>query len=323
MDNKILLTGATGFVGIALCKQLIQQGFHVRAAVRQLSSNLDHAIEQVVVGDLENQINWHESIQGITTIIHLAARVHVMQETANNPLTAFRSVNYFPTIKLAQTAANNGVKRFIYVSTVKVNGEITHITPFSEQDPVAPQDAYAISKCEAEQFLQQLANDTHLEVTIVRPTLVYGPGVKGNFINLLKLVNKGFPLPLNNIHNRRSMVYLDNLVDALFICIKHPNAANQIFLVSDEYPISTSDLLRDLGELLNKPNRLFTIPENCLKLIGKVVNRSAEFERVLNSLEVNTNKIFTVLKWKPPFTTREGLHETVKWFLKNYDKKNI
>jgi nucleoside-diphosphate-sugar epimerase len=266
---KFLITGANGFVGRALCAELLRRGYSVRAAVRAAGKFAGDA-EPVAVGDIDGATDWSEALCGVEVVVHLAARVHVMRETGADSLAEFRRVNVEGTANLARQAAGAGVKRLVYVSSVKVNGESTAPIPtlalplkgrvqnvFTETDAPSPQDPYGISKWEAEQILSRVSQETGLEVVIVRPPLVYGAGVKGNFAQMLKVLTKGIPLPLASIHNQRSLVYVGNLVDSLIACATHPAAAGQAYLVSDGEDISTPDLLRQLGAAMGHPARLF------------------------------------------------------------------
>ena len=310
----ILVTGASGFVGQALCRALIKRGYAVRGAVRQEAAVLPPGIEKIVVGPIDGNTDWSDALQGIDIAIHLAARVHVMHEKSSDPLSEFRKVNVEGTGRLAKSAAAAGVRRLVYVSSIKVNGEATRDKPFSEKDEPHPQDPYGISKREAEQALQKISVETGLEVVIVRPPLVYGPGVGGNFIRMLGWIKKGIPLPLGSVKNRRSMVYVENLADALIRCATHPEAANETFLASDAETVSTPELIRKLSEKMGVKPTLFALPLPLLRLLGKLAGKSAEIERLAGSLEIDSSGIREKLGWQPPFGTDEGLAETARWF---------
>lgn len=309
-NGHFLITGANGFVGQALCREAIARGVQVRGAVRsrcELPSGLDVSI----VGAFDDETNWTGALQGVDAVIHLAARVHVMHEICADPLEAFRKTNVAGTVHLAHSAVAAGVKRFVYVSSIKVNGEATDgVRRFSESDPPDPQDPYGVSKWEAEQALHRIAAETGLEVVIVRPPLVYGAGVKGNFAQMLKVLARGIPLPLASVKNLRSLIYLGNLVDALMLCAIHPAAAGRTYLVSDGEDISTPDLLRRLGAEMGHPARLFFCPQTFLKLAGSVAGKSDQIERLLGSLQVNSSKICRELGWIPPYTLEQGLRIT-------------
>ena len=313
---KVLVTGATGFVGTALVSRLVDSGrFGVRAAVRRESGELLAVVEQVVAGNLTPNTDWQQALVGVDAVVHLAARVHVMNDTAADPLSAFRQVNVAGTERLARMAATKGVKRFVYISSVKVNGESCE-KPFTEQSIPAPEDPYGVSKWETEQILHRVAEETGLEVVILRPPLVYGPGVKANFLSLFKIVDRGIPLPLAGINNQRSLIYLENLVDAIIKCIEHPNAANQTFLLSDGQDVSTPELIRMIASAMGKKPRLAPCPPVVLKFLGKLTGKSLEVKRLIGSLQIDNSKIKKVLNWQRPFTMEEGIAETVKWYLK-------
>ena len=313
---KVLVTGATGFVGTALVSRLVDSGrFGVRAAVQRESGELLAVVEQVVAGNLTPNTDWQQALVGVDAVVHLAARVHVMNDTASDPLSAFRQVNVAGTERLARIAATKGVKRFVYISSVKVNGESCE-KPFTEQSIPAPEDPYGVSKWETEQILHRVAEETGLEVVILRPPLVYGPGVKANFLSLFKIVDRGIPLPLAGINNQRSLIYLENLVDAIIKCIEHPNAANQTFLLSDGQDVSTPELIRMIASAMGKKPRLAPCPPVVLKFLGKLTGKSLEVKRLIGSLQIDNSKIKKVLNWQRPFTMEEGIAETVKWYLK-------
>jgi len=311
-EMKILVTGANGFVGRLLCAELLRQGYTVRSAVRSANVKFDD-YEREIVGDINGETNWKSALGGMDVVVHLAARVHVMRDESSDPLAEFRKVNVAGTEHLARSAAASGVKRFVYVSSIKVNGEATQGgEKFTEEDMSAPQDPYGISKCEAEQVLHEVAEETGLEVVIVRPPLVYGPGVKGNFAQMLKVLDRGLPLPLATVNNRRSLVYVGNLVDALILCATHPAAVGQTYLVSDGEDVSTSELLRQLGASMGCPARLFACPAVLLKLAGRLTGKADQVERLLGSLQVDSSKIRRELGWIPPFTLESGLRTTAE-----------
>lgn len=318
---KFLITGASGFVGKILCAQLLQQGHELRAANRTAASecmrmpvNAGVMYREIVIGMIDGKTDWSSALAGTDVVIHLAARVHVMRENAVDPLAAFREVNVAGTERLARAAASSGVKRLVYVSSIKVNGEQTETVPYSEQDVPDPRDPYGISKYEAEQALHRVALETGLEVVIVRPPLIYGPGVGGNFLRLLKLMSRGVPLPLASIRNRRSMIYLGNFVDALITCATHPAAAGNTYLVSDDEDISTPLLMRNMANLMGKHGWLWPLSPFFLKLAGKTTGMSGEVERLIGSLQIDSSRIRRELGWRPPYSLQQGLSETVRWF---------
>ena len=306
-EARFLVTGANGFVGLSLCVELMRRGVQVSAATRA-RDQLPSGIDPVSVGAIDAQTNWSDALNGIDVVVHLAARVHVMHEDAVDPLEEFRRVNVAGTENLARSAAASGVRRFVYVSSIKVNGEATSgEEAFTELSAPFPQDQYGISKWEAEQALHRVAADTGMEVVIVRPPLVYGAGVKGNFAQMLKVLVRGIPLPLASVNNRRSLLYVGNLADALILCATHPGAANQTYLVSDGEDISTPDLLRKLGVAMGHPARLFSCPPALLMFAGKLLGKSDQVDRLLGSLQIDSSKIRRELGWQAPFSLQEGL----------------
>lgn len=302
----VLVTGATGFVGRALVPALAERGHAVRSAVRRAGSGL---LGEVAVGEIGPETDWSAALQGVDVVIHLAARVHVMQDTAADPLAAFRRVNTDGTERLARQAAEAGVRRLVLVSSIKVNGERAE-RPFTELDPPRPEDPYGISKAEAEAVLRRVAEEAGLEAVVVRPPLVYGPGVGGNFARLLALVERGLPLPLGAVDNRRSLVGRCNLVDFLVRCAEHPAAAGETFLVSDGEDLSTAELIRRLARALDRPVRLWPVPPALLYAAGRVTGRTAVVERLCGSLQIDSRKGRERLGWAPPATVEEELART-------------
>lgn len=300
----ILVTGANGFVGRRLCAHLAHDPrFRVRAAVRRAEVS-PTGIDSVLVGDIGPHTNWTAALAGVSVVVHLAARVHVTAETATDPLTEFRTVNVGGTDALVRQAISAGVRRFVYVSSVKVNGEAGSYT---EHDSPRPEGPYAISKCEAEEIVRALAQASGLESVIVRPPLVYGPGVRANFHALLRAVCRGVPLPLGAVRNRRSLVALDNLVDFLGICVVHPSAARETFFVSDGDDRSTPELIRSIGRAMHRPARLVPVPEALLYAAAALGGRRAAAQKVLGTLQVDISKAHRVLGWVPPCTVDEEL----------------
>lgn len=293
-------------MGHRLLQQLNSRSVSVISAGRQSKENTK--VIDYVVDEIDRSTAWLPILTGVNVIIHLAARVHVMQDEHHNPLKAFRETNVKGTINLARQAASAGVKRFIFVSSIKVNGEQTLSgRPYTTDSAAMPQDAYGISKYEAEQQLLALAKETGMEVVVIRPPLVYGPGVKGNFASLMKWARAGIPLPLGAIHNRRSLVAVDNLVSLMITCIDHPFAANQIFLVSDGEDMSTSDLSRRLAKAAGASSRLIPVPAGLLKVGLTVLGKRMIAQRLLGSLQVDISKTREVLGWTPPISVDEGL----------------
>jgi nucleoside-diphosphate-sugar epimerase len=313
--QNILVTGSTGFVGRSLCEKLLLKNYYVRGSVWNAESptNLPAGVKSAQIESIGPDTDWSSALAGIDTVIHLAARVHVMDETVGDPLIVYRQINVAGTENLARQAAAHGVRRLVFLSSVKVHGEETDV-PYSEQFHPAPQDPYGVSKMEAEKVLQQITAETGLEVVIIRPPLVYGPGVKANFLNLLKIVERGLPLPLASITNARSLVYLGNLIDAIITSTNHPQAAGQTFLVSDGEDVSTPMLIRQVANALGRPVRLFPFPPSLLRLAGNLTGKSMAVDRLLGSLVVDSGKIQRVLGWKPPYTMAEGLAVTANWY---------
>ena len=307
-SGTILVTGATGFIAKALSTRLAESGHAVRGAVRRTGVK-SQLFQPVPVGAIDDVTHWTSALQDVDTVFHLAARVHVMDEQATDPLNAFRRVNVVGTLRLARKAAEVGVRRFVFISSVKVNGEATAPgTPFSENDPLAPRDPYGISKREAEEGLRALSRETGLEVVIIRPPLVHGPGVGGNLASLFAWIARGVPLPLGAVtDNRRSLVGLDNLVDLLVTCIDHPAAAGEVFLVSDGEDVSTADLLRRLGRAMDRPPRLLPVPVSVLHAGAAKLGRQEMAQRLLGSLQVDITKAKTLLGWEPSVSLDEGL----------------
>ncbi|MBI4858005.1 MAG: SDR family oxidoreductase [Acetobacterium woodii] len=309
----VLVTGANGFIGRALCSMIMLKGWQIRGTVRDVSS-LPEGVDAVKIKSINIDTNWASALKGVDVVVHLAARVHVMEKKDPDPIAAFREVNVIGTERLARTAAVAGVKRFVFLSSIGVNGSMTHRLPLSEKDGPQPHNPYALSKLEAEQVLRRIASESGMELVVIRSPLVYGPGNPGNILRLLSLVDKGWPLPLASVTNSRSLIYLGNLVDAIMTCITHPDAAGKTFLVSDSQDISTSKLLRLLASAMGKKPRLIPFPLALLKVIGTLLGKSDEIQRLTGSLLIDSSRIRNVLGWKPPFSMEEGIRETVKWY---------
>ncbi|MEW5886694.1 MAG: SDR family oxidoreductase [Pseudomonadota bacterium] len=310
----ILVTGSSGFVGAAAVQALLAAGQPVRAAVRQRPGSEQaqaERLEWLAMGAMTGQTNWLPALQGVQTVVHCAARAHVLREQLADPLAAYRAVNVHATLRLAEHAAAAGVRRFVFISSVKVNGESTQPgQPFAPADAPAPQDAYGLSKFEAEQALWQVARDTGMEVVIIRPPLVYGPGVKGNFARMVQWVRQGVPLPLGAVHNRRSLVALDNLVDFIALCAspeRSPQAANQTFLVSDGDDVSTTELLRRVAHAYGVPARLLPVPVGLMRGAARLLGKDAVADRLFGSLQVDASKASDLLGWVPPVTMQAQL----------------
>jgi UDP-glucose 4-epimerase len=304
----ILITGATGFVGRAV----LQQRSNAVVLGRSRPLGFDgYYIKQ----DIFSLSAYRGCFEGISAIVHCAARVHVMSDDSEYPLASFREVNTAGTLNLARQAAEAGVKRFIFISSIKVNGESTSLdSKFTSSDELRSEDPYGISKAEAEEGLLEIAKETGIEVVIIRPPLVYGPGVKGNFLNLLKLSKFPIPLPFGSIDNKRSMVYLDNLVDLIVICIDHPNAANRVFLASDGDDLSLARLLTLIRQAMNKPSLLLPVPVFLFNLMGRLTGKTAIVDRLIGDLQVDSSDAKKYLDWSAPYTVEQGIKATVDDF---------
>ncbi|QYJ95161.1 UDP-glucose 4-epimerase family protein [Shewanella spartinae] len=309
----ILVTGATGFIGSHILSVL------GNSAVVLSRKPVPNYSGKYITSDLTRPDFSEDFFEGIEVVIHCAARVHVMSDKSADPLSDFRIVNTIATIELAKAAAKSGVKRFIFISSIKVNGELTKINyPFKATDIRNPSDYYGVSKSEAEIQLMELGNKTSMEIVIIRPSLVYGPGVKGNFHSLMELVYKGLPLPLGCVvNNRRSLVSIVNLVDLIVTCIDHPKASNQVFLVSDDNDISTSSMVKKIADAMTKKSWQLPIPVWCYKIFGKLFNRLDIVNRLVGSLQVDISHTKDTLDWVPPQTLEDGFKETAEAFLLN------
>ncbi len=312
---RVLVTGATGFVGLSANNAFSQVDISVCAAVRRPEDAGRLAAGQVVVavGDLSATTDWRAALEGIDAVVHLAGRAHVLKEDAADPLAECRRINRDATLNLARQAAAAGVKRFIFVSTVKVNGEGRDAlyTAIDAPDPHGP---YAQSKWEAEQGLHEIAAQTGLEVVILRPPLIYGPGVKANFLRLLQAVDRGIPLPLAAVCNRRSLLYVENFASALLACLTRPEAAGRTYFVRDGEDVSSAELVRRLAHALGRPARLVPVPPGMLQAAGMVLGKKAAVDRLLGSLTVDDAPLRQELGWMPPFTLDEGLAATARWY---------
>lgn len=310
-----LVSGATGFVGSALCRRLLEDGIRVVPGVRKETIFPNERITPVVVGEINETTDWSHALAGVDVVFHLAARVHVLSEMAAEPLAEFRKTNVKGTEQLARSAAAAGVRRLVYVSSIGVNGFCTEQgKKFSETDVPQPHNAYALSKWEAEQALIGIARETGLQVVIVRPPLVYGGGAPGNFAQLLSVIAKGIPLPFASVHNRRSLIYAGNLADALITCATHPAAAGQTYLVSDGEDVSTTMLVEMIARAFGRNSRTFYFPPGLLRALATLSGRGEQMDRLLGSLCVNDQKIRSELGWTPPYSMEQGLRATADWY---------
>lgn len=310
---KILVTGASGFIGRAVCAHFVGQGIPVVGAIRRLVGNPLAGVEYRLVGNLSSHTDWAGALNGVEIVVHCAARVHVMKEF-QNATQLYDDVNVGGTLRLGEEAARAGVRRLVFLSSIKVNGERTSRC-FSETDSPAPLDPYAKSKLEAERALFALMRTSPLEVVAVRPPLVYGPGVQANFLQLLRIIYRGVPLPLARIRNRRSFLYVENLASAIYACAVRPAAAGEVFLVGDGTDLSTPELIRALANALGRRSLLINVPLPLLRIFAMLLGRSAALSRLTDSLCVNADKIREVLDWSPPFTMSEGFARTAAWYL--------
>lgn len=314
---RIAITGTTGFLGSHLIEKLRPQAALIRAIVRCEQPSLS-GVEQFLIEDMNSQTQYMDSLNDVDCVIHCAARVHIMKDDSKSPLEAYREVNTQGTLNLAHQAAQAGVKRFLFLSSIKVNGESTTTKPYTAEDIPSPEDPYGISKFEAEQKLLELAKTSEMEIVIIRSPLVYGPGVKANFLSLMKFVNSNIPIPLGAVtQNKRSLVSVDNLIDFIQVCLEHPLAGNQIFLVSDGQDLSTVELIKEIGLAMGKIPYLMPFPKFCFDLLGFVLRKKSITARIFGSLQVDISKNSKLLGWAPPFTTKESMNKTVNYYLSN------
>ena len=311
--RRVLVTGASGFIGVAVLERLrLGQYGAPRAAVRRAIANPVGDVEYVQVADAGPDSDWQKAVRGVDVIVHAAARVHASGARSRDYLR----VNTLGTLNLARQAADAGVRRFVFLSSIKVNGESTMPgCPYTADDEARPVDLYGISKHRAEQELFELSRMAGIEVVCIRPPLVYGPGVKANFLALLRWVNSGIPVPLGAVRNSRSLLALDNLVGLITKCIDHPGAANQVFLAADSEDLSTGDLVRRIGLALRRPVRLYSVPPDILRAIGALMGRSRQMSRLCDSLQIDTSKARDVLGWSPEISVERALQKTATQFL--------
>ncbi|KTD10876.1 UDP-glucose 4-epimerase [Legionella gratiana] len=316
--SKILVTGATGFVGRKLVPALIRSGYGVRCAVSKKVDWLE--AEQVIMNRLEFETDWSKALIGIDVVIHLAARVHIMKEKAESALDEYYKINTVATKNLAEQAAKHQVKRFIFLSSIKVNGELTvEGAPFSEETKAEPEDPYGKSKFYAEQHLQEISQKTLMEVVVVRPPLIYGPGVKANFLKMLQLVRKKVPLPFAKVQNKRHFIYIENLISALCLLVTHPAAANQTYLVADDDSFSVPHLLQLIAKEMNIKIWLLPFPVSLMMYTFQFLGMRNLNTRLFSSLEIDSNKIKSQLGWNPPVSSVEGLKKTVAWYQSEFN----
>jgi nucleoside-diphosphate-sugar epimerase len=313
---KVLITGSTGFVGARVVELAKERDWEVIQVVRK---QIEPPNNSFVVPSIDVSTDWSDAFEGVDCVAHCAARVHQMNESEQDTLAAYREINTLGTLTLAKQAAEAGVKRFVFVSSIKVNGEFTEPgSPFLPNLDNIPKDPYGLSKYQAEVALTQLAKETGLEVVIIRPPLVYGPGVKANFLSMMRLIEKGIPLPFGAIHNKRSLVYLDNLSSLILTCCDHPAASGHIFLASDNHDVSTSQLIRTIAESLGKSPRLLPIPVSWIQLGASVLRKQYMAQRICGNLQVESRHTKELLGWSPPVTFEDGINKTVEAYLKSH-----
>ena len=313
--TRVLVTGATGFIGRELCAALARAGFIVRAALRNGSLPAAHAAEHVIVGDVGAATEWETALRDVAVVIHAAARAHVTSDAAS-AAERFLETNARGTQRLAWAAKNSGIRQLIYLSSIKVNGEETRGRPYSASDEPAPQDAYGASKWLGERHVLEVAANSKMTAAIVRPPLVYGPRVKANFLRLLRWVDKERPLPFGAIRNRRSLVSVWNLCDFLIRLLSASNTQNRVWMVSDGEDISTPDLMRLIGACMHRRMRIFPVPAALMRAFGRMVGRAAEVDRLCGSLAVDIEESCEQLRWRPPVALDRGIARTVDWYLR-------
>ena len=320
---NILVTGSTGFVGSAFLSQLRSKNIHdITIIIRKRREDINYDGIKVIVSEIHEGIDLSNALVDIDTVVHLAARAHILDEKVLSPLNTFREVNVFSTLNLAAQAASNGVKRFIFISSIGVNGNKTNRDSFTAIDKPSPKEPYAISKYEAEVGLHQISNETDMELVIIRPPLVYGANAPGNFGRLMQIVERGIPLPLGGVHNKRSFVALPNLVDLIINCVENPAAANQTLLVSDGEDLSTAELLTRMSKALGRRSRLFYVPQILLEFGLLVIGKQSIAHRLCGNLQIDMSKTVELLDWLPPVSLDEGLHEAAQAFSKS-ESNNI
>lgn len=315
--EHIFITGAGGFLGKDLIRRLQSEGrYRLSASVRNAETNVAAGVVTHFTGAMDTRTSWTAAMTGVDVVVHCAARVHIMADKSADPLQAFRDVNVDATLHLAREAAAAGVRRFVFISSIKVNGEESQVgRPYTPDDEPKPIDAYGLSKWEAEKGLLQLAEEVEMDIVIIRPVLIYGPGVKANVQNMMRFLRRGIPLPLGAIHNKRSFVALENVTDLIVTCLDHPAASNQVFLVSDDEDLSTTDLLRRMARALHTPARLVPVPSWLLKGTAKLLGMSGFSQRLCGTLQVDISKTRSLLGWAPRIGVDQALDGTARHFL--------
>jgi len=315
--RHILVSGANGFIGQALCQYLVEQGFYVRGSIRDRSTltDKDKASDYIETGSLENDVDWIEALNGIDYIVHLAAISEVSKERSAEAPKLLQQINVNTTQKLASQAAQSGIKRFIYISSIKANGELSENRAFTHSAIPAPQSLYGKSKLEAERRVTAVGETSNMETIIIRPTLVYGPGAPGNILRLMKLIDSGLPIPLGLVQNKRSLVSIQNLCHLIVTCLLKEQLTNQVFLAADGEDISSPELIRLLAELMGRKPHLWPVPVSLLKLLGVLTFRAGEIRRLTGSLQVDASETRKLLDWTPPYHMKDALKITVEHYL--------
>ena len=315
-EGCTLITGCSGFIGRALSKRCIEERRTVKGTTRSVfkSKFIPEGVYPIIVKDFGPQTDWSEALHGVTEIVHLAARVHQVDDSNRNTKDQYFRVNIAGTARLARAAADSGVRRMVFISTIKVQGEGRE-RPYSEADDPAPRGPYAVSKHEAEKVLREISRRSRLETVVLRPALVYGPGVGANFLRLIKLVERRVPLPFASVSNRRSMIFVENLVDAILAGLREPEAAGKTYLVADDESPSTPQLIKQIAKFMGIEAKLLSFPPALLRSVGILFGKKQEFDRLLGSLVADTSKIRQEIGWRPKFAQREGLRATIGWYL--------
>lgn len=314
MSSTVLITGGTGFIGRVLCGALQGAGMRYRLALRALRVDDPLRDGDCVVGELSGRTDWSSALAGVDAVVHVAGIAHVLEKPSEEVLELYRRVNVDATLALGYAAAKAGVRRFVLVSSARIHGEFSIERPWRESDLPNPPDPYSLSKWEAERGLRQIELNTGMEAVVIRPPLVYGPGVKANFLRLMRWVDAGWPLPFGGFHNRRSLVYVGNLASAIVATLQHPAAAAGTYLVSDEDDVSTAELCRRIGNALGRRARIFPCPPLLLQLMARSIGKNDDLKRLLGNFAVDASGIRNALGWKPPFAMRDGLAETAAWY---------
>jgi len=322
IGHKVLVTGANGFIGRHVCRFLVEQGWTVYGAVRRSAvPSLPQGTEPVIISNPNEKADWEAALRSVGSVVHLIGRAHVLREKASDPLAEFHKVNVEITQRLLEACADQGTRKFIFLSSIAVLAQDTNAQPYTERSPCHPNTPYGITKLEAEGKILTAAKETGIEATILRAPMVYGPGAKGNALRLLRIVDSGIPIPFARVPNARSVLYVGNLTSAIGKCLETPLASGEIFNVADTEVVSTRELAEMISPLIGRPIRSLSIPPSWIRLLGQLLGRSKDADRMLNSVAVSTSKISSILHWTPPYTVEEGLAETVDWYRTTLSKR--